>query len=328
MRVLIITAMYPTQERPACGTFVKEQVESLRDAGVEIDVCAFEGSGSVRMYLKVGFTLRHILSTKSYDLVHAHYGLTGAASLMQAGCPVVITFHGSDLLGGVGSNYQYSRVGKITTIISRIAAFKATQRIVVADILKKKLWPLSGITIPMGVDLSLFKPMPLSEARERLGFYHNKRLVLFAAHPNNYTKRFDIAQKAVRLLQKDEFDIELLPLYNVPHDQVPLYINACNALVLTSMHEASPCIIKEAMACNLPVVSVDVGDVAERIEGVDGCFLCERVPSDVSDKLRRALQIGRCSDGRRKIAELSLQNIATRVMAVYSKVQPAQKVHG
>ncbi len=328
MRVLVFTAMYPTQERPACGTFVKEQVESLRESGVEIDVFAFDGSGSVRNYLKAGFTLRHILSTKSYDLVHAHYGLTGAAALMQASCPVVITFHGSDLLGGVGANYQYSLIGKITTIISRIAAFRAAQRIVVADLLKNKIWPLSGITIPMGVDLSLFKPMPLSEARERLGYSHNKRLVLFAAHPNNQTKRFDIAQEAVSLLQKDKFDVELLPLYNVPHDQVPLYMNACDVLVLTSMHEASPCVIKEAMACNLPVVSVDVGDVAERIEGVDGCYICERVPSDVADKLRRALKIGRCSDGRRKIAELSLQNIATRVMAVYNKVQQAQVEHG
>jgi glycosyltransferase involved in cell wall biosynthesis len=328
MRVLVVTAMYPTPEKPASGTFVKEQVDSLREAGVTIDVFAFEGQGSARNYWKAGMTLRGIVSQKSYDLVHAHYGLTGAVAVMQKRCPVVITFHGSDLLGIVNSRNRYSTGGKIRTTISKCAALGAAQCIVVAEHMKAKLWHKSAVTIPMGVDLSLFRPIPTHEARKQLGITTDKQLVLFAAHPANQSKRFDIAQEAVSLLQKDGLDVELVPVYNKPHDEVPLYMNVCNVLVFPSMYEGSPCVVKEALACNLPIVSAEVGDVAERIKGVERCYLCERAPHDVADKLRRALNNGRCSDGRSKIAELSMRNIATRVMAVYSKVQQDHPAHG
>jgi teichuronic acid biosynthesis glycosyltransferase TuaC len=320
MRVLVVTAMY--------SDFVKEQVDSLREAGVEIDVFAFESKGSARNYLKAGLTLRHILRKKSYDLVHAHYGLSGAVAIMQQRCPVVITFHGSDLLGTVNSQNRYTRGGKVRTIISKCAALSAAQCIVVAEHLKAKLWHKSAVTIPMGVDLALFKPIPPYEARRQLGLAHNKQLILFAAHPRNQSKRFDIAQEAVSLLQEDNLDIELLPVYNKPHHEVPLYMNACDVLVFPSMYEGSPCVIKEAMACNLPIVSTDVGDVAVRMEGVQGCYLCEYDPHDVADKLRQALKNGRCSNGRSKIAELSVQNIAARVMDVYSQVHQAHAMHG
>jgi teichuronic acid biosynthesis glycosyltransferase TuaC len=324
MRVLVATAMYPTQDKPAFGIFVKEQVDSLREAGVDVDVFAFDGKGAAKSYLAASSALRRILSKKSYDVVHAHYGLTGAVAVMQTRCPVVITFHGSDLLGLIGSRKQYSLSGKVKTVISRGAALGAAQCIVVANLLKSKLWLKSAVTIPMGVDLSLFKPMPPNEAREQLGCSHNKRRVLFVAHPKDLNKRFDIAQAAVHLLQEAKSNVELLPLYNVPHCQVPLYMNACDVLVLTSMHEASPCVIKEAMACNLPIVSVDVGDVAERINALEGCYLCDRTPQDVAAKLRKVLENGHRPDSRSKVAEFSLQNIARRVRAVYEKARQAR----
>jgi glycosyltransferase involved in cell wall biosynthesis len=196
----------------------------------------------------------------------------------------------------------------------------ATKNIVVAAILKSKLWLRSAVTIPMGVDLSLFQPMSPWEAREQLGLGHDKQRVLFVAHPNNYTKRFDVAQAAVHLLQETNPNVELLPVYNVPHHQIPLHMNACDVLVLTSMHEASPCVIKEAMACNLPIVSVNVGDVAERIDGVAGCYLCDRTPEDVAAKLRQVLEGSRRTNGREKIQSLSLPNVAQKVIAVYQDI--------
>lgn len=317
MRVLVVTNMYPTQDRPAFGIFVKEQVDSLREAGVDVDVLAFDGSDRIRNYLEAGRTLRRTLRENPHNLVHAHYGLTGVVARMQTRCPVVVTFHGSDLLGEVGSRKQYTLQGKVKTVISRLVALCVAQRIVVADMLKSKLWLRSAVTIPMGVDLSLFKPMAPREAREQLGLPHDKQRVLFVAHPNDHTKRFDIAQAAVRLLQEAKLNIELLPLYNVPHHQVPLYMNACDVLLLTSMHEASPCVIKEAMACNLPIVSVNVGDVAERIDGVEGCYLCDRTPQDVAAKLCKVLENGRRIDGREEMQNLSLQGVARKVIAVY-----------
>lgn len=321
MRVLVVTAMYPTQNRPAFGTFVKEQVDSLREAGVEVDVLAFDGSGGVKSYLEAARTLRRLVREKPYDVVHAHYGLAGVVARMQTRCPVVVTFHGSDLLGGVNSQHQYTLLGTVTTILSKLVSLVVTKRIVVAEMLKSKLWLRSAVTIPTGVDLSLFEPMPSWEAREQLGLGHDKKRVLFVAHPNNHTKRFDIAQKAVCLLQETRPNVELLPLYNVPHYQVPLYMNACDVLILTSMHEASPCVIKEAMACNLPIVSVNVGDVAQRIDGVEGCYLCDRTPQDVAAKLHKVLEDGRRTDGREKIRNLSLQSVARKVVAVYEEIR-------
>jgi len=319
VRVLVLTAMYPTPDKPASGTFVKEQVDSLREAGIDVDVFAFEATNGARSYLKAASALRHVLGEKPYDLVHAHYGLTGLVARMQVRCPVVVTFHGSDLLGGVGSNNEYTRRGAATVLLSRLVALVVAQRIVVADMLKPKLWPRSAVTIPMGVDVYLFKPIPSQEAKHQLGLTDNMQRVAFVAHPNSYTKRFDIAQAAVRLLQENHLNVEVLPVYNTPHHRIPLYMNACDALVLTSMHEASPCVIKEALACNLPIVSVNVGDVAERVAGVAGCYLCDRTPEAVAAKLRKVLQDGGRTNGRERIQALSLQNVAQRVIAVYEK---------
>lgn len=320
MKVLVVTAMYPTYDRPAAGIFVKEQVDSLREAGVDIDVFAFEGKYGARSYLEAVIPLQRILRENSYDIIHAHYGLTGMVARMQLRCPLVVTFHGSDLLGEIYSKYQYTFAGTVKTIISRCAGWFATKCILVADILKPKLKFVSTVTIPMGVDLLRFRPMPRNQAREELGLDQDRKFVLFVASPQNYIKRYDIAQEAVHLLQKDNPTIELLPVYGLPHDQIPLYMNAGDVLVLTSMHEGSPCVVKEALACNLPIVSVDVGDVAERIQGITGCYLCERKPEDVASKIRCVLEGSRLTDGREKISDLSLQNVAQKIIYVYQNL--------
>jgi teichuronic acid biosynthesis glycosyltransferase TuaC len=320
MRVLVFTNMYPTLKHPSAGIFVQEQVESLREAGVEVDVLDFNGKGSAVNYLKAGLALRRMLNNKSYQLVHAHYGLSGAAALLQTRCPVVITYHGSDLLGEVSRKNTYTLSGKLKTLISRWAGFGAAERIVVANVLKPKLWPKKAVTIPMGVNLSLFQPIEMSEARKQLALPDKSFLVLFVANPKDPTKRFDVAQKAVDLLRSKGFDIELVALSNTSHELVPVYMNACNVLVLTSMHEASPCVIKEALACNLPVVSVEVGDVAERIDGVEGCYLCQRDPEEVAEKLCRVLESGKRTQSRSYVTDLSLQKVAQQVIAVYRKV--------
>ena len=320
MRVLVVTAMYPSADHPASGTFVKEQVESLREAGVEVDVLAFSGHGKGISYLKAVRALWHQLRAKRYDIIHAHYGLAGFVARLQFQCPVVVTYHGSDLYGRPTPDDKPTVKGTASRLISKLMALLATQRIIVAPVLRPKLWPLDAVIIPMGVDLSLFKPAPLEEARKQLGLPPDKRLVLFVAHPKNHIKRYDLAQAAVQLLRQDSLDVELIAVYKTPHETVPTFMNACDALVLTSTYEASPCVIKEAMACNLPIVSVNVGDVAERIDGVEGCYLCERTPEDIAAKLDRVLKDGRRPDSRSKIAELSLQNVGRRVIAIYQDV--------
>ncbi|MBK7048530.1 MAG: glycosyltransferase [bacterium] len=111
-------------------------------------------------------------------------------------------------------------------------------------------------------------------------------------------------------------DVEILPVFKVPHDQIPLYMGAADVLALTSDHEASPCVIKEALASNLPIVSVRVGDVEERIAGVNGCFLCSQTPSDVADKLQLALAHSGPTNGREAVKTISLKETARRTISV------------
>jgi glycosyltransferase involved in cell wall biosynthesis len=313
MRVLVITAMYPSDQNPASGTFVKEQVESLREIGIDVDVLVLgRETGS---YLRAIPALWQQLKIRQYDIIHAHYGLTGLVARMQVKCPVVVTYHGSDLLQT--SLNKPTLQNKIVVLISKLVALSVTQRIVVADILKPHLRPAMAITIPMGVDLSLFKPISPTQARQQLGLPMDRQLVLFPAHPQNSIKRYDLAKSAIKLLPNRGPKVKLIALQGVPHSQVPLFMNACDVMILTSTYEASPCVIKEAMACNLPIVSVDVGDVAERIKGVEGCYLCERTPEDIAAKLQLGLQLGYRPDARSKVSNLSLPQISQRVLAVY-----------
>jgi glycosyltransferase involved in cell wall biosynthesis len=312
--------MYPTIDKPALGTFVQEQVDSLRKIGIDVDLFSFEGNGKIANYFKAIPAFRRALQKKPYDLVHAHYGLSGFVARMQINCPVVLTFHGQDLMPEPDAHDRTNPRSLLATTIGRLVALVVAECIVVADILKSKLWFRSAVTIPMGVDLSLFRPVQLREAREHLGISDNTRKVLFVGDPNAQRKRFCLARQAVDLLQKDGLMVELLCLHDVPHENVPEYMNACDVLVLTSKQEASPCVIKEAMACNLPIVSTNVGDVAERINGVRGCYLCEATPRDIARKLRLALSRDCQSNGREKIKDLSLEIVAERVIEVYQNV--------
>ncbi len=318
MRVLVLTAMYPTPERPVFGTFVREQVESLRREGVDVEVMYFDGGRSFRNYLKAGVALRRRLAAERFDVVHAHYGLTALPARMQFTRPVVVTYHGSDLLGQVGPDGSYTFSGRLKVLLGKALGFLVNDRIIVARRLRTRLW--SAHVIPMGVDMELFVPGPRADARAQLGLDPAKRYVLFVANPANRGKRHDIASKAVAILAGNDPSIELLVVFKVPHDHVPAYMRAADVLVLTSDHEASPCVIKEALASNLPIVSVRVGDVEERLAGVRNCHLCAQDPVDVAAKLAAALADSRPTNGRDMVAAISLHNTALSTIDVYRRV--------
>jgi len=248
MHVLVVTNMYPTPSRPDWGVFVYDQVKSLRAAQVDVDVLAFTAGGRVGPYGQAVADMRRLLRQPRYpiDLVHAHYGLSGFVARMQFRCPVVVTFHGNDLVPQVNRTGRPTPHALVDTLIGRLAALAATRCILVADILKPFIWPRRGEIIPMGIDLDLFKPMSKAQACQQLGLPDDRLRVAFVAHPDNFIKRFDLARAAVQRLQEQGWQVELLPVYGVHHHQVPMYLNACDVLVQTSMQEASPTVIKEA----------------------------------------------------------------------------------
>ena len=171
--------------------------------------------------------------------------------------------------------------------------------------------------IPSGIDFDLFRTIPRHEARRQLRLPLDERLVLFVGNPAQARKRFPLAKAAVDILNK-RLPVRLVVGWGVPHTDIPVYMAACDALVFTSMQEGSPNVVKEALACDLPIVSVAVGDVEQRIGNVEGCELCrDETPEAIASALERVLLKGKRVEGRKSVEHLSETSITQQVMAVY-----------
>lgn len=306
LRVLVMTNMYPTPQHPAFGTFVADQVEALRRRGLEMDVLFINPRESKWNYARGPFLLRRHLARNHYDLIHAHYVFCGLIAATQRRLPVVLTHHGIEVLAGW------------TAPLSRLASRLTQATIVTSPAMARRL-PGRPVVIPCGIDLELFRPMPQEEARHALGLPMEPKLVLFAGEPRP-EKRLDLAEAGVEALRRRWPDpVELVTAVGQPHERIPLYMNACDVLVLTSDYEGSPMVVKEAMACGLPIVSTDVGDVAEVMGDTEGCYLCRQDAADIAEKLAMALAFGRRTDGRRRVEHLSLDAVAGRIHQVYEE---------
>jgi teichuronic acid biosynthesis glycosyltransferase TuaC len=305
MRVLVITNMYPIPETPFFGTFVKEQVESLKNAGVAVDVLFVNGKKNKLNYLWAFPRLWLRLLTRRYDLIHAHYVFSGIIARAQCLYPVVLTHHGSQVFSG----WQAPLCRWVSRFMDRT--------LVMSKEMEKRGKLNDSIVIPCGIDFELFKPIARIRARKVLGLPVDKKLVLFAGDYDRPVKRWDIVQASVAILKEKKPDVELVLVSKKPLDVVPKYMSACDVLVLTSNSEGSPMVIKEAMACNLPIVSVPVGDVPEVIDGTDGCYLCTQEPQDVAAKLGMAVARGKRTNGRTKIAHMEIGVISRRIIDVY-----------
>jgi teichuronic acid biosynthesis glycosyltransferase TuaC len=317
-RVLMITSEWPTAELPNSGTFIRQQVESLSLAGVNIDLFPFRGARNPISYFQAWRQVRNKLSTVSYDLVHAQFGQSGLLALPKR-LPLVVTFRGSDLQGIVGKNGDYTVFGRVLRTISKFVARLADEVIIVAEGLSVHLPQRSYHLIPSGLDLDLFRPLPKLLARKQLGLSETKCLVLFAADPANPLKRFALAQLVIRMLV-DQLDVEIVVVSGVPRSVMPVYMSACDVLLLTSLHEGSPNVVKEALACNLPVVSVDVGDVRQRLAGVVGCVVCnDDHPTTIASALTNVLKRGDRIVGRSVIRDLDERRMSNKVISVYKQ---------
>jgi len=309
--------MYPTPEMPAYGIFVREQVETLKKEGVQTDVFFVNGKKNKLNYLWAIFRLWAWLLNHRYDLIHAHYVFSGIIARFQFLYPVVLTHHGLEVF----TTWQRFPSRIITRLVDKTILVSQEQK-------KKLAYDRAGV-IPCGIDLDLFHPMPRDEARRKLDIplTDNKFvLVTWAGDPSRPEKRFDIVQSAVALAQARDPKIQLLPVTGKPYGMMPLYMNACDVLLLVSDAEGSPMVIKEAMACNLPIVSVPVGDVAEVIGGTDGCYLCRQDPADVAEKLVLALRDPKRTRGREMIEHYEQSSIARQIIALYQDV--LQKKNG
>jgi glycosyltransferase involved in cell wall biosynthesis len=317
----MITSDYPTPGKPRTTHFIKRQAEFLAAAGVHVDVFHFQGEKRLRNYATSWAQAQRWLRAGTYDLVHAQFGQSGLLALPKR-IPLVVTLRGSDLLGIVDDDTgRYTLKGSLLQRATRFVARQADAVIVVSPHMAPLLDTRAPVhVIPSGLDLRHFQPGSRDDARRRLGFASGERLVLFVGRPTQARKRHALAVQAMELLQR-RLPARLVVAWGVMHADMPDYMNACDVLICTSMQEGSPNVVKEALACNLPVVSVPVGDVAERLAGVSGCELtADDHPDTIARALERVLRARVPCDGRSAVLPLDEHRLTRRVIGIYEDV--------
>lgn len=330
IRVFMITADWPDlADWGGTATFVSRQVDFLRAAGVSVDVFKFRGKANPIRYASAWLDVqRHLRRRERYDLIHAQFGQSGLLALPKR-LPLVVTYRGDDLEGVLSNTTgRLTPVGRLLPVLSRVVARRADANIVVSAHLGACLHGgAQPHVIPSGLDLERFRLIPQPEARRHLGLPSDRSLVLFVGSPTSTRKRYDLACKAVDIVKRS-LPAEIVLGWGVPHDQMPYFMNACDAMVFTSLQEGSPNVVKEALACNLPVVSVVVGDVPERLRDVAGCEICiDDQPETIASALVRVLLPGERTTSRERMLELDEHIITERVIGVYRSVL-ARASHG
>ena len=323
--VLMVCPELPSADNPGSMAPAARQIESLAPLGIESKIVDMRGIPKLK-YLQAIPRIRKCAS--DVDLVHAHFGFCAwLAYLAQApnwnSKPLVISFMGDDLLGTpyneAGDLEWFSKVmARWNTRLSKKAVAVITKSREMADLL-----PVEATVIPNGVDIEIFKPVNRDLACEALQVNASETRVLFPGNPDNPRKRFKLAKSAVELAQeKLGRELTLVPLWNVSPDEVPKLMNSCDAMLMTSLIEGSPNVVKEAMACDLPVIGVPVGDVHEMLLDVKGCYRTSAQPKDIADKLVQLLKSERVTNGRETILNrgLDLSSVARRVVDVYASV--------
>jgi glycosyltransferase involved in cell wall biosynthesis len=298
---------------------VERQIRSITALGIDVDVLEIRGRRRLKYFELLPELARR---SKTIDLIHAHYGYCGWFARTNLRKPLVVSFMGSDLLGTATADGTVSPGSRIIVRLDQLLARIADAVIVKSPEMASTIASVRAHVIPNGVDLDTFTPIAREEARAELG-WSDRRRVLFPGCVEEARKGFSLARATVdRAAEQVEERIELVALCDVPAARVPWYMNACDAMLMTSFWEGSPNAVKEAMACNIPIVSVPVGDVAQLLEGVSGCAVCERDSEQLAHELARVISGGARSDGRDALRRkgLDLDTAAKRVRAVYDGV--------
>jgi teichuronic acid biosynthesis glycosyltransferase TuaC len=307
MRVLVVTNITPDEATPWRGRFVREQVDALREAEVDVKLYSFP-VGS-RQYAPATLAIRRILRRERFDVVHAHFGLAGWCAALAGAQPLVVTFHGTDVRHPITGFLSRRLVRRLDLIAGASRALFAPEGG------RPALPRRQGATavLPVGANLERFRPEPRREVRERLGLDPAGRYLLFPAARSRPVKRYDLAQELASLL-----DAELVSGDGVDSDQMPAWMNAANAVVVTSDNEGFGLVAVEALACNVPVASTPVGIAPFLLHGVDGCMVA---PFD-GDRWANALRGHLAAPdprvaGRERAAWFSTGLMASRVIEAY-----------
>ena len=309
MRVLVVTNFMPDESAPQRGRWVRDQVDEVRQHGIEVDLFAFPpGRGE---YIPATRRLRALLRRERFDLVHAHYGLAGWVARLAGAKPLIVTFHGTDVRHHLVGPLSHRLAWRVDLIagVSR-ALFEPEHG-------RPGLPPVPGAAVlPCGPDLSRFGPQPRAQARRQLGLDPEGSYLFFPANPARPEKRHDRAAELAAACGAD-----LLTGGSIEPEAMPLWLNAANAVLVTSDYEGFGMAAVEALACDVPVLSTDVGIAPYALGGIDGC-LC--APFDASAWAAVARRHLEAADprvaGAARAATLSAAAMAERVIEAYRAV--------
>lgn len=309
MRVLVVTNFMPDASAPQRGRWVRDQVDELRRRGVEVDV--FEFARGRNEYLPATRRLRSLLRRERFDLVHAHYGLAGWVARLAGAKPLVVTFHGTDVRHHLVGPLSHRLAWRIDLVagVSR-ALFDSEDG-------RPGLPAVPGSAVlPCGPDLGRFEAIPRAQARRELGLDPDRGYLFFPANPSRPEKRHDRAAEVAAACEAD-----LLTGGSIEPEQMPLWINAANAVLVTSDYEGFGMAAVEALACEVPVLSTDVGIAPYALGGIDGCLCAPFDAAAWAAVARRHLQ---APDprvvGAERAATLSAGAMAERVIEAYEAV--------
>jgi teichuronic acid biosynthesis glycosyltransferase TuaC len=283
---------------------VFNQGESIKARGIDLHYFTIKSKG-LSGYLKAVPQIKKEIASNSYDVVHAHYSLSAYAATLAGASPLIVSLMGSD----VAAN-------KKNKFLIRFFYYNFWDQCIVKSVNMKSHLRLKGLhIIPNGVDFERFRTLSRSECIKKLNWNLDKRHLLFAANPQRPEKNFKLLQEAAGFLSSS--NIEIHTLVNVPNAEMVYYYNSVDVVILTSLREGSPNVIKEAMACNCPLVATDVGDIKEIIGKTEGCFITSFKAMDLAEKIKKALAFNSRTEGRNKIEGLRAENIADKIIEIY-----------
>lgn len=322
MRLLVVTNMYPTPDRPYFGIFVERQVEALRRAGLDIALEVVSADRGEADYLLGRGRVRRAVRSFRPELIHCHYGYTPLAAAF-AGQRYVVTLCGDDINGqsdGRGGITPKSRAG---VLVTQLFALAARQVIVKSDAMRRRLWPAArrkAETLSNGVDLAMFAPGSRTEARRRLGLPADGLVLGFVNSIRQPTKRLDLAEAVRDSLVARGIPSRLLVAEAVPAAEMPWFYRAADCLLMTSEREGAPNCVKEALACGTPVVGVAVGDLPELLTEPAMGRLAGRDAGRLADAV---LSLGRSPDVRPGLLpeRFGQPAVIERLLAIYDRAR-------
>lgn len=304
MRTLVVASFNKGRFSP----FLHEQAQALESLGCELSFFGLQGKG-VDGYMRNLPALKSQIEVFKPDVIHAHYGLSGLLANMQRKVPVVTTYHGSDI--------NDKKVLPFSRMAMRLSAWNVFVSQKTIDIVRPKR---NFVLQPCGIDLCDLQLTSKEEARRKMHLEERRKYVLFAGAFDNAVKNAPLAKEAVAKLGDD---FELLELKGYTREEVTLLMCAADTFLMTSVSEGSPQVVKEAMACGCPIVSVDVGDVKERVVGIAGCYVSQTYePEELGELLHQALSFKGKTMGRKKIIADGLDNrqVAIKLMKIYESI--------